>query len=313
VPSRPSYTSRRDAPSMRMNLGRFNARYNARFNRPVRGPGNVRPGGRPGQFRPYNGQSLGRSGAYGRGGSYGRGGAVRPPSRTQIIHQRATTRAPRPSSNPRKLTTPQQVRAAARSRWDAVHNPSTSHNLGTLRIGVQEPGRYEPDEIGLDAGQPQQAQAHLDDTCAGGGHALADGTRTSQAWWCGDGPDASEGVFNQSKKSSRRLGRNLEEAGWQRPPSTAAHHIVAGDAHGARPAHDVLTQFRIDINAAENGVFLPRDKDAPNPSGAAVHASLHTGPYYRAVNSALGQATNREEAIAILDRIRKRLLSGGYP
>jgi hypothetical protein len=41
-----------------------------------------------------------------------------------------------------------------------------------------------------------------------------------------------------------------------------------------------LTQYGIDVNIAENGVFLPRNLGSANPLGAAVHSTLHTGGYY---------------------------------
>jgi hypothetical protein len=103
--------------------------------------------------------------------------------------------------------------------------------------------------------------------------------------------------------SSRALGRALEAAGHVRPPGAATHHIAAGSAKAAAPARAALERFGIGINDAANGVFLP-----PN-----VHAPLHTNAYYDAVNSALGQATTRQEALEVLDTIGRGIAVGTFP
>jgi A nuclease family of the HNH/ENDO VII superfamily with conserved AHH len=97
--------------------------------------------------------------------------------------------------------------------------------------------------------------------------------------------------------SSRALGRALEAAGHARPPGSAAHHIVAGGAERAAPARAVLDRFGIGINDAANGAFLP----------SGVHARIHTNAYYETVNSALSQATTRQEALQVLEALRRGL------
>jgi hypothetical protein len=111
--------------------------------------------------------------------------------------------------------------------------------------------------------------------------------------------------------SSRALGQALEAAGHVRPASSAAHHIVAGNAPAAAQARAVLQRFGIGINDAANGVFLPATRAAPNAAGAAVHSTVHTNAYYQTVNQMLGAATTRAEAEAALGAIRSALLSGG--
>jgi hypothetical protein len=96
-----------------------------------------------------------------------------------------------------------------------------------------------------------------------------------------------------------------------RPSETASHHIVAGGAHAAAPARGVLTRYGIDVNAAENGVFLPRNGDSANPLGAAVHSTLHTGGYYDAVNELLLGANSAVEVLDSLAYLRGALLGGG--
>ena len=119
--------------------------------------------------------------------------------------------------------------------------------------------------------------------------------------------------FVQSSPSSRVLGETMGSAGLARPAESAAHHLVAGGAGGAADARAVLTRFGIDINAAENGVFLPRNLASANPIGAAVHSTIHTDAYYAGANRLLGQATTRAEALDALDYVRQQLQSGGFP
>lgn len=57
-------------------------------------------------------------------------------------------------------------------------------------------------------------------------------------------------------------------------------------------------------------MFLPANRAVPNPTGAAVHSTLHTNPYYSKVNRLLGQATSRQDVLDTLDFIRGELLAG---
>lgn len=119
------------------------------------------------------------------------------------------------------------------------------------------------------------------------------------------------GVMRAVAPSSRALGRALEAAGHVRPPGGAAHHIVAGRASLAGEARAVLRRFRIGINDAANGVFLPASSRSQNGAAAAVHSRIHTEFYYLTVNALLRQAKTREQALRILESIRQALLRGG--
>ncbi len=111
--------------------------------------------------------------------------------------------------------------------------------------------------------------------------------------------------------SSRACGRALEKAGHVRPPGAAAHHIVAGNAKYAEKSRALLQRLGIGINDAANGVFLPATKATVNPTGAAVHSSIHTRIYYESVHALLRRASSRKQAEAILAQIRRKLLTGG--
>ena len=111
------------------------------------------------------------------------------------------------------------------------------------------------------------------------------------------------------------MGRNLEAAGFLRRPGEQAHHIVAQNNAIAKATLGILKGFGIDVHDAENGVWLPKDEATAAALGskATPHNGLHKGKYYEAINEALAQASNREEAIEILRSIRQQLLDGEYP
>ncbi len=110
-------------------------------------------------------------------------------------------------------------------------------------------------------------------------------------------------------KNSRLLGQNLKEAGIHPPEAGRweAHHIVPSTHQNpaAREARKLLWEkFGIDINAAENGVWVNR----------SVNARLNNREYMEAVYQALNEAQMQEDAIRILQRIAEQIrLKGTYP
>ncbi|KAB8141080.1 hypothetical protein F8S13_21425 [Chloroflexia bacterium SDU3-3] len=89
-------------------------------------------------------------------------------------------------------------------------------------------------------------------------------------------------------KMSDILDKNMQAAGILRPPGTAAHHIVAWKDKPAAISRIILQRANIDINSAYNGVYLPRsEKRGFYTVGNVWHAPIHTGIYYKAVESRL--------------------------
>jgi RHS repeat-associated protein len=112
--------------------------------------------------------------------------------------------------------------------------------------------------------------------------------------------------------SSRILGQNLEDTGFSRPASSAAHHIVAGTDARAAEARALLQDQGIGVNDSENGVFLPRNTSVGNPFGSQIHSVLHTDIYYDAVNAALRNAQPGTFGDVLQD-IASQLLTGTFP
>ncbi|MBE5833865.1 MAG: hypothetical protein E7309_04435 [Butyrivibrio sp.] len=110
--------------------------------------------------------------------------------------------------------------------------------------------------------------------------------------------------------SSKKLRDNMINAGIEVPNyPNAAHHIVAGTAKGAKDAREILKKYKIDINDANNGVFLPTNREVDE---GTYHPSMHTGDYYDKVTKELNKATSREECIEILNNIAEELQNGTF-
>ncbi len=109
-----------------------------------------------------------------------------------------------------------------------------------------------------------------------------------------------------------KLRENMIESGQTPPVDWHAHHIIATNDQRAAIAIDILAKAGIDINDVVNGVFLPADRQTPNPTGATVHSTLHTNAYYQEVENRLtagGLANVRQ----VLDQIRDELKRGVFP
>lgn len=113
-------------------------------------------------------------------------------------------------------------------------------------------------------------------------------------------------------QSSAQLTRSMEKAGMKKPENTAAHHIIPEKDIEAQDARDILAQedVDIDINGAENGVYLPTPKNDGSVSGI-IHSGRHPKIYGKRVNDRIVDIKNngggRQEIIDELHKIRKEL------
>ena len=122
----------------------------------------------------------------------------------------------------------------------------------------------------------------------------------------------TDDIIVASKPSSSKLTRNIEEAtGVEKSNNEAAHHIVAGSDPRAQEARDILSNEGIDINDADNGVFLPKNKNVENTGGATIHSTIHTNDYYEKVIETL---RNAEPGTArdVLKDIGEQLKNGSF-
>ena len=117
------------------------------------------------------------------------------------------------------------------------------------------------------------------------------------------------------KKNMRKAQKELEKKGmtnraWHKEKGSAAHHIVAGDDVRAKQARDILNKYNIDINSAENGIYL-KHIDPNSKQSGAYHRVIHTDQYYITVNERISKASKlggRTEVLNELQRLQEDLL-----
>jgi A nuclease family of the HNH/ENDO VII superfamily with conserved AHH len=135
-------------------------------------------------------------------------------------------------------------------------------------------------------------------------------------------PASVEAMFahaNEKLFHSQLLHENMQAAfpNEKRPRKTEAHHIVALSALAAEQSRAILFKWRIAINDADNGVYLPAFKRTIVRSlpDAHKHRPLHTFAYYLAVEARLIQADNVDQAKIrrALQRIKRQLIDGSFP
>ncbi|SDQ79443.1 RHS repeat-associated core domain-containing protein [Pseudomonas grimontii] len=102
-----------------------------------------------------------------------------------------------------------------------------------------------------------------------------------------------------------------KKTGLPRPPNSAAHHIVGETSKGSAAARKILKKHKIDINSAENGVFLP-NKNNTNGMPGILHNGRHPNDYLDTVNSriiAASKAGGKKEVLAELKSMKDKLSS----
>jgi A nuclease family of the HNH/ENDO VII superfamily with conserved AHH len=123
------------------------------------------------------------------------------------------------------------------------------------------------------------------------------------------------------QRNSEILGDNLRARGIQPPdapdggPTTyEPHHIVPSRAGGERmdAIRDKLIGLDVNLNGADNGVWLPSAR-SPDGAGGAHHPRLNNDTYNDAVSQELRGVTTRVQAISVLADIAARLRTGDFP
>jgi hypothetical protein len=117
------------------------------------------------------------------------------------------------------------------------------------------------------------------------------------------------------KSNSEQLGKNLVATGEAKPaPGYEAHHLVPSDAGGPgmQELRLRLQGLGIDLNDAANGVWLPGPK-APADAQEAYHRRLNNTKYNNAVEEALRDVTNKQQAEDTLQRIKTQLQRNNFP
>jgi len=121
--------------------------------------------------------------------------------------------------------------------------------------------------------------------------------------------------------NSEKLGQNLREAGRTPPLDTSGKELQGYRPHHMLPSekwpglNDLRRQFaawNIDLNSADNGVWLPGYR-SPTDAPGSYHESLHNGVYRDAFRDAFDGITTKQEALGVLASIRSQLEKGEFP
>ncbi|MDP9125199.1 MAG: AHH domain-containing protein [Pseudomonadota bacterium] len=131
--------------------------------------------------------------------------------------------------------------------------------------------------------------------------------------------DQLEGDADREGANHRRtLDRNLGKSGFVRVPNVCAHHIVASGHPDASGSRQMLYAWRIGINDADNGVFLParRGLAVPTLKDAVQHDDLHADAlYYALVERRLMLADEGSQVAGreALRDMRGEMIRGTFP
>jgi A nuclease family of the HNH/ENDO VII superfamily with conserved AHH len=124
--------------------------------------------------------------------------------------------------------------------------------------------------------------------------------------------------------SSKRLGRNMENAGRFGTRNAKgnltddAAHLVAKGAKNAdaTASRRILKKFGIDLDDATNGSWLPHGRDTskyPNPLGKSPHQATHRKAFHKELHKLLKNCRTKQEAEDVLDYVRGQLDKGIWP
>ena len=111
--------------------------------------------------------------------------------------------------------------------------------------------------------------------------------------------------------AQRKLGKKgIQKRAWNKKKGSAAHHIVAGDDKRAAGSRAILKKHNIDVNSAENGIYLKHiDPNSKQPG--AYHREIHTDAYHKGVEKRLklaDKAGGKEAVLSELESIQSDLL-----
>lgn len=88
----------------------------------------------------------------------------------------------------------------------------------------------------------------------------------------------------------------------------AAHHVIEGSDKAAMGSRVILNKFGININAPENGIFLPDGKNSIYKGSR--HITSHTEAYSKYVYSKIKDSKSKADLIASLMEIKHELYTG---
>jgi hypothetical protein len=125
-------------------------------------------------------------------------------------------------------------------------------------------------------------------------------------------------ILGKPHHPTKTLMQNMEKAGVPKVDGASPHHIVPGGSSTGAPAKAVLDKHNIDINQADNGVYLAAPgRQAPDPTighGATFSHAAYGDAVSRRIVAAdaagLDPADARNKVLDEMAKIREDLLNG---
>lgn len=99
------------------------------------------------------------------------------------------------------------------------------------------------------------------------------------------------------------------------PFNNAAHHIVMSNSKDKRmkKLRDLFKKHGMDINDADNGIFLPRTVSDSINSGLPAHSKMHSDAYKQAVYNRLKNKKSEAGVRQALTDIANEIRTGKIP
>jgi hypothetical protein len=119
---------------------------------------------------------------------------------------------------------------------------------------------------------------------------------------------------------AKKLRQNMVAAGMEEPDfANSAHHIVMSNtSKKTNPKmfalREKMKNLGIDINDADNGIFLPKSSAVKSNAGSSLpaHSRIHTNTYKNKVYDTLINANTADEFRAGLQSIRTQIRGGTF-
>jgi len=125
-----------------------------------------------------------------------------------------------------------------------------------------------------------------------------------------------------SKLKRALISESVAAGGPSEPPEGCdAHHIVprqdkrAFSNPYASDAREILKECKIDIDSAENGIFLPNRQDGTSKCTGPYHRNMHNESYYKYVFETLHNGKDNNGCDGVIEElkaIKNKLLNGNY-
>ena len=127
------------------------------------------------------------------------------------------------------------------------------------------------------------------------------------------------GIWVHNCANADKLAANMKTKYGIEPPGNnrkrwRPHHIVPSNDPRGKEAQDIMKSFGIDLNEAENGIYLPDPNLTPGNGFVTRHSRTYTDAYFKELNADLASVKSgtKQDILDKLGEIQSKLSSGSY-